>query len=65
MFPDLEYRETWADWESKGTSLIAKTTQMIILSKQERLIYGVINLLSTTISSIQRQGVTSLVLVWT
>ena len=25
MFPDLEYRETWADWESKGTSLIAKT----------------------------------------
>ena len=22
-FPDLEYRETWADWESKGTSLIA------------------------------------------
>ena len=25
MFPDFEYRETWADWESKGTSLIAKT----------------------------------------
>ena len=25
IFPDLEYRETWARWESKGTSLIAKT----------------------------------------
>ena len=24
-FPDLEYRETWARWEAKGTSLIAKT----------------------------------------
>jgi len=37
---------------------------MITLSKQERLIYGVTNLLFTTILSIQRQGVTSLVLVW-
>ena len=25
VFPDFEYRETWARWESKGTSLIAKT----------------------------------------
>ena len=25
VFPDLEYRETWARWEAKGTSLIAKT----------------------------------------
>ena len=24
-FPDLEYRETWARWEGKDTSLIAKT----------------------------------------
>ena len=25
MFPDLEYGDTWARWEGKGTSLIAKT----------------------------------------
>ena len=25
IFPDLEYRETWARWEGKDTSLIAKT----------------------------------------
>ena len=25
IFPDLEYGETWARWEAKGTSLIAKT----------------------------------------
>ena len=25
IFPDLEYGDTWARWEGKGTSLIAKT----------------------------------------
>ena len=25
VFPDLEYGDTWARWEGKGTSLIAKT----------------------------------------
>ena len=66
MFPDLEYRETWADWESKGTSLIAKTySNDYFIKAREVDIYGVINLLFTTTSSIQRQGVTSLVLVWT
>ena len=25
IFPDLEYRDTWARWEGKDTSLIAKT----------------------------------------
>ena len=44
---------------------LPRPTQLIILSKQERLIYGVINLLFTTISSIQRQEVISLDLVWT
>ena len=25
IFPDLKFRETWAQWESKGTTLSAKT----------------------------------------
>ena len=65
VFPDLEYGDTWARWEGKGTSLIARLTQIQTSSKQEKLIYGVISLASITTSSIQRQVVIYLVLVWT
>ena len=36
IFPDLEYGETWAKWESKGTGLIAKTyTNPYIIKARE------------------------------
>ena len=36
IFPDLKFRETWAQWESKGTTLLAKTyTNKYLIKSRE------------------------------
>ena len=55
----------WANWESKGMHLFAKTFAHPNLISQEKLKYGTISVVFTTTYYIQKRGVTFPVLVWT